>query len=496
MATLTLGKVRPVPKGAWSSSVTYEAYDWVTYKESAWLALVDVPKNYEPDSHPTVWVKFGAQGEQGEQGVQGVTFTPYIKDGYLYWENDGGLDNPEPVYIKGPAGTSPLSDSVTSTASDVGATSKAVKSAYDRAAEADNKVDAIVVNHVHLTIAAAPGWFRRQALPTPNKTSITIPAGLQVNINNVGYISKAAVTLSLATVATAANRAGKDIYIYACAPSLGNEPTFVLSMNSTVPSGYTADNSRKIGGFHCLCANVGTISGHPLSGYVAGDILPLSVWDLLHRPVSDPEGMVWVEGIGKWVDIYLASWTGAKFTSAYGATISDGASSPAFHGEKFAEYAGLCGKRLTMRDEFIVFAKGSNENTNIKGSTDPNTTGGHVDTASRRMVSNYGIEDCCGALWQWGGDTYDCYSGSGISWNTDNFYLSGYAWQEKSVYNPSFDSQKYGSCAGLLRRVRLGAYWSDGSDCGSRASALDGFSSNGWSAIAVRLVAEPRVVNL
>ena len=72
MATLTLGKVRPVPKGAWSSSVTYEAYDWVTYKESAWLALVDVPKNYEPDSHPTVWVKFGAQGEQGEQGIQGI----------------------------------------------------------------------------------------------------------------------------------------------------------------------------------------------------------------------------------------------------------------------------------------------------------------------------------------------------------------------------------------------------------------------------------------
>ncbi len=142
---------------------------------------------------------------------------------------------------------------------------------------------------------------------------------------------------------------------------------FVLSLNSTVPTGYDAQNSRKIGGFHCLCASVGTISGHTLSGYAAGDILPLSVWDLLHRPVSEPEGMVWIEGLGIWVDIYLGSYNGSKLVSAYGALTADGSSSPAFHGEKFAEYAGLVGKRLVRRDEFIVFAKGSNEETSISG---------------------------------------------------------------------------------------------------------------------------------
>jgi hypothetical protein len=50
----------------------------------------------------------------------------------------------------------------------------------------------------------------------------------------------------------AVTRAGKDFYIYACIPTSGNVPVIKLSANSTYPSGYTANNSRKIGGFHCL----------------------------------------------------------------------------------------------------------------------------------------------------------------------------------------------------------------------------------------------------
>lgn len=45
----------------------------------------------------------GAGG--GEAGVDGVTFTPHIDaEGNLSWTNDGGLDNPEPVNIRGPKG--------------------------------------------------------------------------------------------------------------------------------------------------------------------------------------------------------------------------------------------------------------------------------------------------------------------------------------------------------------------------------------------------------
>lgn len=347
----------------------------------------------------------------------------------------------------------------------------------------------------NLIIANTPNYYKRPSLFTASKTTVTIPKNTQVRVGDKGFQNLADVTLELSTAGDAATRKGKDVYIYACQPSTNTtEPVYVLSLNSTVPTGYTAETSRKIGGFHCLCASVGTISGHTLSGYVAGDILPLSKWDLLHRPVSAPEGMVWLEGISKWVDIYLPSWNGTGFVSAYGGVISDGASSPAFNGERFVEYSGLVGKRPCYRNEFMVFAKGSNEGTNITGSADPNTTGGHVDTAGRRMVSNYGIEDCCGVVWQWGADLFENYPGS--TWNSANFYLGGYDWQTKSVYNEEYDSQSYGSCGGLLRLVRLGAAWAHGSSCGSRSASCRFFSASGWSDSSSRLVAEPMVVNL
>lgn len=38
-------------------------------------------------------------------GENGATFTPSVsEDGTLSWTNDKGLDNPEPVNIKGPQG--------------------------------------------------------------------------------------------------------------------------------------------------------------------------------------------------------------------------------------------------------------------------------------------------------------------------------------------------------------------------------------------------------
>ena len=44
-------------------------------------------------------------GGSGVAGKNGTTFTPDVsEDGVLSWTNDGGLDNPEPVNIKGPQG--------------------------------------------------------------------------------------------------------------------------------------------------------------------------------------------------------------------------------------------------------------------------------------------------------------------------------------------------------------------------------------------------------
>lgn len=43
----------------------------------------------------------------GKDGSSGVTFTPSVSpDGELSWDNDGGLENPDPVNIKGPKGDS------------------------------------------------------------------------------------------------------------------------------------------------------------------------------------------------------------------------------------------------------------------------------------------------------------------------------------------------------------------------------------------------------
>lgn len=338
-------------------------------------------------------------------------------------------------------------------------------------------------------------FYNRDELFTPNKTNITIHKNLKINIGGNPYISTIDKVLQLTSLGTLDSLGGKDVYIYACASST-TEPNFVLSLNSTIPSGYTAETSRKIGGFHCLCADVGTIKGHTLSGYLKGYILPLSVWDLLHRPVSDSEGMVYIKEINKWVDIYLCSWSGNSLESKFGAVICDGGSATKFHGEGFSEQFRLISKRLLFRNEFATVAKGSNENTSIKNSTDPNTTGGHIDTAGRRMISNYGLEDCCGVLWQWGEDLFDCASAAGISLSSSDFYLNGYIWQTKSVYNSAYDSQTYGGCLGFLRQVRFGADWGDGAYCGSRSANCRYFPSYGASDGSSRGASEPRLVNL
>lgn len=373
---------------------------------------------------------------------------------------------------------------------------KSASAAAGSASTAKTEADRATYYPMANLIGKTPNYYKRPGLFTLNKTTITIPKNTQVNIGDKGYISTADVTLQLSTAGTAANRAGKDVYLYACQPSDANStvPVFVVSLNSTVPSGYTASNSRKIGGFHCLCVAAGTISGHNASGYVAGDAIPISAWDLLHRAASNNEGMVWVEEIRQWVDIYLSGVESGVLVSKYGAVIADGASSTKYNGELFVEKLALVKKRPLWRNEFMVVAKGSNEGTNIANSADPNTTGGHKDTAGRRMISNYFLEDCCGVLYQWLADTFEFYPGA--TWSTANFYLSGYSWQEKSVYNPDIDTMKYGSCGGLLRRGLAGGNWDLGSSCGSRYVACYNFSSDGWSRFGCRGACEPRVVNL
>ena len=246
---------------------------------------------------------------------------------------------------------------------------------------------------------------------------------------------------------TASNRAGKDFYVY-----LLSAGGVILSNSSTYPSGYTAANSRKIAGFHCLAVAVGTISGHSLTGYAQGDILPRSVWDRFNRPVSAPEGMV-LSDDGMWVDIYLPSYTGTLLKSVNGGTIADG--SNGWHGYKFEQWFGDIGKKLIRQTEFVTASIGANQGTNITGSSDPGTTGGHTDTAGRRMISNIGCEDMAGVLYQWSRDPGGTSSSSADWVNAYDGNDSGVAGQHHNV----------------PYRALLGGRWSYGSRCGSRFSS-------------------------
>jgi hypothetical protein len=311
-------------------------------------------------------------------------------------------------------------------------------------------------------LTISPQYYERDYTPcikgysvAADRITIKIPK-LATNIGSMILpIAEQEILLSTAanwdSVATdytvAANRSGKDFYVYAL--SAGQ---VILSANSTAPTGYTADNSRLIGGFHCLCLAVGTISGHTLTGFLAGDIIPASVWDINHRPVCSPAGMVYARAIDIWVDIYLQSGTGAATRSANGATITD-----TRDWMDFTDDLGAVGKRMLSDSEFQVAAAGSNEKTNILGSADPVVTGSHVDTASRRMISNIGCEDMCGALWQWLLDQ---------SYRNDDAGYSG-AWAYYAL--PGNKGSLYRQSGSGDVKLLAGGFWYSGASCGSRS---------------------------
>lgn len=333
----------------------------------------------------------------------------------------------------------------------------------------ENSKDAIEYYFASKSKVVSPLYWSPYPISS-NKTTITIPNGTFVDINGTVYRTITSVTI------TAGLQIGKDIYVYAVVESNGTLG-FRTSDNSTVPSGFTASNSRKIGGYHCLGSNVGTISGHYLSGYTAGNILPNSVWDLIHRPKGDPEGYCYIPEVDIWMSIYLLSWSGTKLISAYGGVIADGTSSKKFSGELFSEQLHVQGLRLPWRHEFIIGALGSPEGVNIQGSADPNTTGGHSATNGQRIISNYGLEDCTGVMWQW------C---------EDLGFAGGSGWTD-SVYNSSVDSIKRGQSYGNLYRLLVGAAWADGAGCGSRSVACDIVSGDAIGYGGSRGVSEPLV---
>jgi len=294
---------------------------------------------------------------------------------------------------------------------------------------------------------------------TADKDNITILAGTNIKLKSGDYYSAASDTsYSFAAVLdTGSVSNGKDYYFY-----LNNSGELIASLNETAPTGYTSDDVVQIGGAHTLCVSVTSSnapalpsnsfwSTHPAIGYSAGDIIPNSVWTVAFRSLAKTgnKGQVLIDhyGIEKfWVDIYLQSGTGSATASSYDGTITN-SRQPINHQFDM----DLVGKKLPTDNQFMIFAEGSNQNTNIAGSAIPSSklTGGYTDTAGKRMISGFFVECCCGYLWQWGEEL-------GFNGQTN--------WT-------AYDTTNRGQSYGMPYVLPFGGAYAHGAGCGSWARA-------------------------
>ena len=242
---------------------------------------------------------------------------------------------------------------------------------------------------------------------------------------------------------------GKDYSLFIVPDGEGGLD-FKFSLNTTAPEGYSMSDVLRIGGCHTMpitiTADNAPSADHVAVGYNAGEIIPVSVWDALHRPKCSPNGMVYVAGIDLWVDIYMQSGKDGAETSVFGGTC---VSSRCW--DDHAEDMRLCGKRLLWDNEFTEAAKGSPEKVAVKGAAQPNpdTTIAYIMSNDKICISKYFIFGMVGVRWQWLNNV--CANG-GSGWSTS----TGLAGAK---------GQLYGSSLALL----AGGGWSDSSCCGSRS---------------------------
>ena len=335
-------------------------------------------------------------------------------------------------------------------------------------------------------------WLR---FDPSNRKGLIIKAGTSIRNSQGNYIDfDSDTSVDLTSVITTA---GEDYYVYMLDDG---------SITASLTSATAPYNSVRIGRFHSLCVAVGTCTmivppsgiavgsnylvksyrqdedldffnlynksvtatgtnnetlAHPLSGFEAGAILPESVMCLSFYSGSlFDDGQVYDKDIDAFIDIYLQSGIGLNTRSKYGATHTVSRT----QGNHMVDMRQV-GKKLLSDGEFESASIGSNQATNIQGSADKGTVGGHVDTANRRMISAIGAEEMCGYLWQW---TRDVSSTGGSSWATTDG-------------NGSF-GQEYGTPYVL----RAGGIWDHGSYCGSRSRASNDVRSSVYAAVGGR----------
>ena len=340
-----------------------------------------------------------------------------------------------------------------------------------------------------------------QYLYASGANEITVIEGCVIAVGGAGIFKTGNTVLNASNLDIgAAFAVGSDYYVYICdSRQDAQDEQYIISLNSTYPSGWNASNSRKIGGFHYgRCRKIndnmqpvnssGAIFGTGWESAVSNGILPRSVWTLGHRPKCSPEGMVYLGG-GTWVDIYLNSDDGAQgLKSEYNCAPMTGTEGMNWY--TFTERLMKSGKRMPDYSEFCAYAFGSPQGldgANTNAWTATTNTGRGTTGSVVNAVSAVGCVDAVGRVWEW---LNDLITRAEHATNTEFHPTVAWGWDKKSPLRDNATKYDVGNIyqyyAYSLAALIAGGRWNDGVHAGARAVYCDNYPWHVHATLGVR----------
>lgn len=329
-----------------------------------------------------------------------------------------------------------------------------------------------------------------QYLYASGANEITVIEGCVIAVGGAGIFKTGNTVLNASNLDIgAAFAVGSDYYVYICdSRQDAQDEQYIISLNSTYPSGWNASNSRKIGGFHYgRCRKIndnmqpvnssGAIFGTGWESAVSNGIVPRSVWTLGHRPKCSPEGMVYLGG-GTWVDIYLNSDDGAQgLKSEYNCAPMTGTEGMNWY--TFTERLMKSGKRMPDYSEFCVYAFGSPQGldgANTNAWTATTNTGRGTTGSVVNAVSAVGCVDAVGRVWEW---LNDLITRAEHATNAEYHPTAAWGWDKKSPLRDNATKYDVGNIyqyyAYSLAALIAGGRWGTGVRAGARAVICDSY---------------------
>ena len=323
-----------------------------------------------------------------------------------------------------------------------------------------------------------------QYLYASGANEITVIEGCVIAVGGAGIFQTGNTVLNASNLDIgAAFSVGCDYYVYICdSRQDAQDEQYIISLNSTYPSGWNASNSRKIGGFHYgRCRKIndnmqpvnssGAIFGTGWESAVSNGILPRSVWTLGHRPKCSPEGMVYLGG-GTWIDIYLNSDDGAQgLKSEYNCAPMTGTEGMNWY--TFTERLMKSGKRMPDYSEFCAYAFGSPQGldgANTNAWTATTNTGRGTTGSVVNAVSAVGCVDAVGRVWEW---LNDLITRAEHAKNATYHASEAWGWDLTSPLKDAATKYDVGNIYqyyyASLAALVAGGRWYDGVHAGARA---------------------------